>query len=128
MINFLLSFLIVSFLGVGLVYGIDYSGIHRTFLMLNSTLVQNSVFETDENSDSPYFAKEKLENECLNFLGLNLSKYTNKFEVGFYYFNNSIQEYCYEKCNGVRISLKADLIFSIRYENAFIYQIGETSI
>ena len=99
---------------------INYFGIHRSFQLLYRGVIESSIdfFIRDDYEHIYYFDQEKLESNVTQYLERNITRYTHKYDVSFYYFNAEDESYCTSYCQSVKISLRADLNILFHYEKA----------
>lgn len=129
MILLIFSLFIISFSTVGLFSATTYQAINNSFDSLNYTLV-NSWIVTDvvEKLEQPYYDTMRVESSTIEHFKNNLAHYVKSFKVGFYYFNSYTQEEMKERyVTGVRISLRAPVIFASDYYRVTTYEINGDS-
>lgn len=98
-------------------------GVNRTMLNIPREYFYLSVSLTKSDS-SIYFQKDTLENYVLDYFKRNVTKFTKKYNVDFFYYNPEDLSICTStKCLGVEITLKTDLAFSYHYERTMYYEI-----
>ena len=119
-----ISFLSLSLFGITTSF--SYHGLDNTLRSLSNTLSSSwIVTDVEGKGDEPYYDTVLVEETSLKYLKNNLSSYVNNFQVGFYYFDESTLEELTERyVTGVRVSLKAELKFSVQYKKAYSFVIS----
>lgn len=88
-----------------------------------------SIFEINiplVNNDYLYFNKTKLENDLLNYYSKNIERYTNLYDVSFYYYDLEDGSICLgEICRGIEVTVNAKLTFNYSYSRTMFYEIEE---
>lgn len=126
MFNLLVSFLIVisSFEFFHFSYSIN--GINR--LVLNTPIeFFNAAIPlvNDEEEIFLYFQQDILENN-LNVYYSTLHRYSQKYEVNYYYYNLEDESICLSRlCQGVEIRVRCDIFLGFEYKRTMFYEIGE---
>lgn len=125
MINMIISFLVVVLSLNFFMMSYQVNGLNR--LVMNAPI---SLFETaielmniDEES-GPIFNKETLEGNLTSYFDFSLPKYTEDYEVSFYYYNPSDHSVCIdENAKAVEVSVSASFIFAYQYQKTMFYEI-----
>lgn len=125
MINMIISFLVVVLSFNFFMMSYQVNGLNR--LVMNAPI---SLFETaielmniDEES-GPIFNKETLEGNLTSYFDFSLPKYTEDYEVSFYYYNPSDHSVCIdENAKAVEVSVSASFIFAYQYQKTMFYEI-----
>ena len=125
MINMIISFLVVVISFNFFMMSYQVNGLNR--LVMNAPI---SLFETaielmniDEES-GPIFNKETLEGNLTSYFDFSLPKYTEDYEVSFYYYNPSDHSVCIdENAKAVEVSVSASFIFAYQYQKTMFYEI-----
>ena len=125
MINMIISFLVVVLSFNFFMMSYQVNGLNR--LVMNAPI---SLFETaielmniDEES-GPIFNKETLEGNLTSYFDFSLPKYTEDYEVSFYYYNPSDHSVCLnENAKAVEVTVSASFIFMYQYQKTMFYEI-----
>ena len=93
-----------------------------------------SIFEVSvpiigyDNTTKLYFDKNVLENYVKTYLDDNINDFCGEYKLLFVYFSTEDGLFCKTgKCDGVRITLTADIILGIQYRDTMSYFIKENS-
>lgn len=90
-------------------YQYRFLGIHRTFILLNNGVIDQGVIYDIDTRTAPYFSKTALEKAVNDYLKSELTPYTSKYQISFYYYDVKTETYCLDECQGVQIHLIVDL-------------------
>lgn len=128
MINIFIAMIVAiySFQVFSLTYQV--SGIKRTVINIPMEIFENSIpfMEQENNKFVGYFDKEILESLLSNYFDDNLIKYTDKYEIKYFYYQTSDGLFCKgDYCDGIKVNVKANIIFSFTIEQKMFYEIKE---
>ncbi|MCX5775401.1 MAG: hypothetical protein NTV44_03450 [Firmicutes bacterium] len=132
MVNYFTSFLVLLFVLETFNLTYSFGGINRTFLAITRGLIEISVYylAMPQGNYQPYFEQSVLENAVCEYLCENLSNYTDKYEISFYYYDVIDQSMCMNgHCDGVQIHLKTDIGSLLEYSKTLRFELhmkGET--
>ena len=104
------------------------NGANRVLVNLPLTLIQNSVVISEYgDTHMLYFNKESLVTNVDLYLLNNLKKYTSSYECEYLFLESNGQNICIgDKCQGVKITINASIVFDYHYHKSMIYKIGES--
>ena len=89
-------------------------------------LIESAIPIIQDDEYVAYFDQEKLESNVKDYFSKTLYKYTSNYGLSFYYYSNDDKLICKTNyCDGVRITLEAEIVFSYRYHKTMFYQIEE---
>jgi len=132
MVNYFTSFLVLLFVLETFNLTYSFGGINRTFLALTRGVIEISVYDlaTPLGTYQPFFEEAVLQSAVCDYLSDNLSHYTDRYQISFYYYVVSDQSICTTgKCDGVQIHLKTDIGSLLEYSKTLRFELhmkGET--
>lgn len=127
----LIFFSIILSLFVNFTVGsVSLSGIDRTFQLMYKGVVESSVLSIDEegNPCAPYFSKKLFEINAEQYFAMNLPRYVEHYVTSYYYFNLNDKSFCTSYCQGVKVSLKADISSLYKYDKAKEFYIVKKNV
>ena len=103
------------------------NGINRVFVNFPIEIIENNTYVYETGSmDSIYFMKDELTEMIHHYFDTLLPRYTDEYETEIRFLYASDYGYCVEdKCNAVKISLRAKVFPGYTYKKTMIYFIGE---
>ena len=121
LISFVVVFLSFNFFMVSY----QVNGINRLVVGAPLSLFETAVvlFEIDEE-EGPYFDKEVLEDNLTSFFDYHLPRYTNQYELSFYYYN--IEDHSLnmsEEPRAVEVTISTELVLAKHYQKTMYYEI-----
>ena len=123
-------FLMISAL-IGLVslqyFSLNYSiqGLNRAIVYTPIELMYKSVTMYGE---SPLFIKDDFETLVLSYYSRILPRYTNSYDVDFYYYNIENESIClFDNCDGVEITINCKLNLTYDYHRVMYYEMSEAT-
>ena len=100
-----------------------YSGVNRTFLLLQRAIMEYSVITVDETS-KPYYDQELLTRGVNEYFENNLTRYIKHYKTGIYFMNDD-ESFCLNNhCQIVKISLQASINTFFDYDKAMVFTIS----
>ena len=120
-ISFFVAFLSFNFFMVS--YQIN--GINRLVMSAPLSLFETALvlIDIDEN-DGPYFDKVILEDNLTSYFDFHLPRYTNAYDVSFYYYNTMDHSlYLGDEPKAVEVTLSANLFLQKHYQKTMFYEI-----
>ena len=125
MINMIISFLVVTLSFNFFMMSYQVNGLNRLVMNAPISLFETAIELMDINEDNgPIFNKETLENNLTSYFDFSLPKYTEDYEVSFYYYNPSDHSVCLnENAKAVEVSVSASFIFAFQYQKTMFYEI-----
>lgn len=128
MIVLYLGFILVSCVMLMFSYTYQFSGINRVLLSPPSEVFESSVPLTIQKEEIVlYYDQEKLKENYENYLIRELTKYTSKYEVEYYFYNTNDGGFCdIENCSGVEIKVEAEVMLGINLTRIMNYEIKES--
>ena len=123
---FLAVFLSVAILMLSS-FSYTISGINRTILTTPYSLFEIAIpLTTQEEEIVLFYDKEKLKLEYESYLNRELTKYTKNYSVEYYFYNTSNGGACdLYNCQGVEITVNAEVMFNMHYKRVMEYEIRE---
>ena len=120
-IAFFVAFLSFNFFMVSY----QVNGINRLVTGTPLSLFETAIvlFEIDEE-EGPYFDKEVLEDNLTSFFDYHLPRYTNQYEVDFYYYN--IEDHSLNmggEPKAVEVTVITELVLEKHYQKTMHYEI-----
>ena len=120
-ISFLVAFLSFNFF----VYSFQINGLNRLVMSMPLSLYETAInmFGIDEEV-GPYFDKEILEDNLTSFFSYHIYRYTDSYELNFYYYN--IEDHSIdmdEECRAVEVKVTAPIILFQQYSKTMFYEI-----
>ena len=123
-------FLMISAL-IGLVslqyFSLNYSiqGLNRAIVFTPIELMYKSVTMTN---NSPQFNKEDFEAIVLSYYSHIIPRYTNEYDVDFYYYNSVDESMCLiDTCDAVEITIDCKLNITYTYHRVMYYEMSEAN-
>ena len=115
-IIFSLTIAVMSLQMFTLTYRIN--GVNRTLFHIPLGIFESAIpLVTTTYYPDVYFDKDMLEESLTYYFDTNLEKYVNKYTLSFYYYNQADDSICVsDKCDAVEVSLKADIMLTIKYQ------------
>ena len=101
------------------------NGINRLVMSAPMSLYETAinVFDIDEET-GPYFDKEILEENITSYFTFHMPRYTDDYELDFYYYNPSDHSLdMSDEVKAVEITLEADIVLHYRYQKTMYYEI-----
>ena len=111
-------------------YTYQINGINRTIIATPTSIIESSIPLTT-SSETPvlYYDQDSLKNNYQTYLDRELKKYTQEYEVEYYFYNTSDGGFCdVTNCQGVEIKVEAKVLFSFPYSRTMKYEIVEGDI
>ena len=104
------------------------NAVNRAVLYIPIELIQKNVNILDVNDESDlYFNKSDLKTDLDKYFQNSLEKYVISYEVTYTFTNQEGSMVCIStKCQGVKISVNANICFDAHYEKSMFYSIGES--
>ena len=101
------------------------NGINRLVMSAPMSLYETAinVFDIDEET-GPYFDKEILEENITSYFTFHMPRYTDDYELDFYYYNPSDHSLdMNDEVKAVEVTLEADIVLHYRYQKTMYYEI-----
>lgn len=108
-------------------FALNYSiqGLNRAILYTPIELMYLSV---SAYSDEPHFDQEAFEHIVLDYYDSILPRYTDGFNVMFYYYNTLDHSMCIKPtCNAVEITVSCKLNVTYDYSRTMFYELREVN-
>lgn len=103
--------------------GIRTSAVNKILVSMPKGIFESSCYVLD-TKNPPYFIKDNLERNVLDYVDSCLPNYTKWYRLKFYYYNIESKEICLdEKCRGVEITLRAFISSFYTYKRTMFYEI-----
>ena len=100
------------------------TGINRVMVNMPKEIFQASIPLVQDGDFIAYYDKRVLENNVESYLRQNLSKFTKKFRIAFYYYNQDDGSMCITNyCDAVEVSIRANVVFNYNYSRTMFYEI-----
>ena len=125
MINMIISFLVVVLSFNFFMMSYQVNGLNRLVMNAPISLFETAIELMNINEESgPIFNKETLKGNLTSYFDFSLPKYTEDYEVSFYYYNPSDHSVCIdENAKAVEVSISASFIFAYQYQKTMFYEI-----
>ena len=121
LISFFVAFLSFNFFMVSY----QVNGINRLVTGAPLSLFETAVVLLDiDEENGPYFDKEALEDNLTSFFDYHLPRYTNQYELSFYYYN--IQDHSLnisDEPRAVEVTVITELVLAKHYQKTMHYEI-----
>ena len=99
-------------------------GINRTFVSMPISLIEKSIPIYEEGVRSLYIDQETLEKSVNSYIFGEISKFTENYSLSYYYYSTADGLICKtEYCDGVRITLNAEVMFAFHYHKTMYYEV-----
>jgi len=114
---------------VFLMYSYTYqiNGINRTIVATPRAIFETAIpLNVEDEEVTLYYDQDFLKEEYESYLDRELLKYTDSYEVEYYFYNTSNGGFCdVSNCQGVEIKIEAKVMFSLTYKRTMKYEIKE---
>ena len=125
MIAMLISFFVVYLCFSFFMVSYQINGINRLVTSTPLSLFETAIvlYNIDEET-GPFFDKEILEDNLTSFFEYHLPRYTNQYDVSFYYYNlidHSLN--MSDEPRAVEVTVEAELVLSKHYQKTMFYEI-----
>ena len=125
MVTVIISFLVVVLSFNFFMMSYQINGINRLVMSAPMSLYETAinVFEIDEET-GPYFDKEILEDNITYYFTFHMPKYTDDYELEFYYYNpidHSLD--MNDEVKAVEVTINANIILYYHYQKTMYYEI-----
>jgi len=130
MIRMLLIFSATSLAFISFITTSNYASLNNTFESFNYTLSKQWVVtDIEGESVNPIFDSKIVESTSIEHFKANLKGKVDSFKLGFYYFNEeTLEETSNRYATGVRVSLKAKLMFNTEFYKASIFEVSKSTL
>lgn len=99
-------------------------GLNRAIICTPIELMYKSVLMY---GDSPLFKKDDFENIVLDYYSRILTRYVDKYDVEFYYYNFIDESMCLtNECDGVEITVTCKINLTYDYSRTMYYELKES--
>ena len=108
-------------------FTLNYSiqGLNRAIVFTPIELLYKSVTMYGEN---PQFKKDDFQDIVLSYYSHILPRYTESYDVSFYYYNSIDESMCLESnCDGVEITISCKLNLTYDYKRTMYYELTEAN-
>lgn len=125
MIAMIISFFVVFLSFNFFMMSYQMNGINRLVYGVPLSLYETAInmFDIDENN-GPSFDKEILEDNINSYFAFHMPRYTNDYEIDFYYYNPSDHSLdMTANAQAVEVTINSNLILSKHYERTMFYEI-----
>lgn len=124
------SLLCVLFASISLqIFTLNYklSFFNKTLLNMPLSIFEVSIPLVDEYGVlAMYFDKTLLESYVSTYFEKNITSICGPYTLSYFYFSTDDNLYCKsEMCDGVRVTLEADILLGITYSKTMSYHIKE---
>lgn len=94
------------------------TGINRTLYNIPISIFEVSIPLLQEDGDfTPFYDKEMLESKLTSYFHSTLHKYTEKYTVEYYYYNQEDFSYCTSStCDAIEITLTSKIFINFNYQ------------
>lgn len=117
-IMFCLTLVILSLQFFTVTYRLN--GVNRTLYNIPISIFETSIpLVADDGVFIAYYDKEELDDKLTYYFDTSLKKYVNRYEVDYYYYNQSDYSICQSSyCDAIEITLTADILFNVHYQKS----------
>lgn len=125
MIAMIISFFVVFLSFNFFMMSYQINGINRLVMSAPMSLYETAinVFDIDEET-GPYFDKEILEENITSYFTFHMPRYTDDYELDFYYYNPSDHSLdMNDEVKAVEVTLEANIVLHYRYQKTMYYEI-----
>ena len=125
MIAMFISFFVVYLSFNFFMISYQINGVNRLVTATPLSLFETAIvlFDIDEE-EGPYFDKEILEDNLTSFFDYHLPRYTNQYNISFYYYNISDHSLdMSDEPQAVEATINAELMLSKHYQKTMFYEI-----
>ena len=101
------------------------TGINRVMLNIPISIFESSIPLVQER-DEPiiYFDKEKLNTELTSYFEKSIKKYTDEYELDYYYYSQDDHSICTsEYCTAIEITIEAKITLTMNYQKTVHFYI-----
>lgn len=125
MIAMLISFFVVFLSFNFFMVSYQINGINRLVTGAPLSLFETAVVLLDiDEQYGPYFDKEILEDNLTSFFDYHLPRYTNQYDISFYYYNISDHSLdMSDEPRAVEATISTELVLSKHYQKTMFYEI-----
>ena len=125
MVAALISFFVVFLSFNFFMMSYQVNGINRLVVATPLSMFETAIVLINIDEDEgPYFDKEILEDNLTSYFDYHLRRYTNQYDVTFYYYN--IADHSLNMSNeprAVEVTVEAELALSKLYQKTMFYEI-----
>ena len=100
------------------------NGINRLVRGMPLALFETAIVLYEIEESGPFFDKEILEDNLTSFFDYHLPRYTDQYNISFYYYN--IEDHSLnmsDEPKAVEVTIASDLVLSKHYQKAMYYEI-----
>lgn len=102
------------------------NALNRAILDIPISLFQVSVKLINSTIGEIYFDQVALEERLEDYFAIEIKPFLNTYELNYEYYCTSDMSLCLDdRCNGVRVNLKATVIFDFKFDKTTYYEITE---
>ena len=94
-------------------------------LLLNTPLTVFEYATTDEGAEYPYYIQDSIITNYKKYIEQSIYSYVDDYDIDFRFYFPENGGRCYEHCQGVEITVKADIVFDYEYERVMFYEVKE---
>ena len=125
MVAMLISFFVVYLCFSFFMVSYQINGVNRLVTSTPLSLFETAIvlYNIDEEN-GPYFDKEILEDNLTSFFDYHLPRYTNQYDLSFYYYN--IEDHSLNMSNepkAVEVTVETEIVLSKHFQKTMFYEI-----
>ena len=123
-----LSIIFINYIVLIYTYTFKLSGINRVIITTPLSVFESSIpLIMQDEEIGLYYDQDELKKSYENYLDRELRKYTDSYEVTYYFYNTENGGYCdINNCQGVIINIEAKVMFNMTYKREMKYEITES--
>lgn len=125
MIAMFISFFVVFLSFNFFMISYQINGINRLVYAVPLSLYETAInmFDIDEEI-GPFFNKEILEDNINSYFDFHLPRYTDQYQISFYYYNPSDHSLDMDdEAQAVEITINSNLVLAKHYQKTMFYEI-----
>ena len=125
MIAMFISFFVVFLSFNFFMISYQINGINRLVYAVPLSLYETAINMFDINEEiGPFFSKEILEDNINSYFDFHLPRYTDQYQISFYYYNPSDHSLDMDdEAQAVEITINSNLVLAKHYQKTMFYEI-----
>ena len=124
MITMFISLVVVTLSFNFFMVSYQINGINRLVRGMPLALFETAIVLYEIEESGPFFDKEILEDNLTSFFDYHLPRYTDQYNISFYYYN--IEDHSLnmsDEPKAVEVTIASDLVLSKHYQKTMYYEI-----
>lgn len=100
------------------------NGINRSFISMPIAVIEKAIVLYASDTDSLYIDRGELEKSVETYISKEVGKYSRQYSLNYYYYSTSDGLICKTStCDGVRITLIAQVVYTFNYQKTMFYEL-----